>query len=278
MGSEREVVVMLGAIIGDIVGSVYEAHGIKTVDFPFWGDGATFTDDTVMTVACAEALMNTLGQGPKAVTAAVIERMQYWGRKHPHAGYGPKFLAWLWEESPRPYHSWGNGSAMRVSAAGWLYTTIEQTTDHARCTAVVSHDHPEGIKGAEAVAAAVFMLRRGKSKEEVKSYIRGVYGYDLGGTLAELRPTYGFDVSCRGSVPPAILAFLESTDFESAVRNSVSLGGDSDTQAAIAGSLAEAFYGIPEAMAEKALTYLDDEMKAVCDRFYKLTKKNREMR
>lgn len=269
---DRGADVMLGAIIGDIVGSVYEWNGIKTVDFPFWSDGAGFTDDTVMTVACADALMHTMGRNPGEVRAAVIERMQYWGRKYPHVGYGSRFEAWLWEDVPRPYYSWGNGSAMRVSAAGWLYDTMEQTTAHARYTAEVSHNHPEGIRGAAAVAAAVFLLRNGKSKREVKSYVQDAYGYDLSGSLEEIRPAYRFDVSCRGSVPPAFLAFFESSDFESAIRNAVSLGGDSDTQAAIAGSLGEAHYGIPPALREKALTYLDDEMKEVYNKFYQLTK------
>lgn len=267
---------MLGAVIGDIVGSVYEWNGIKTVDFPFWGENAGFTDDTVMTVACADALMRTMGREPREVRAAVIERMQYWGRKYPDVGYGSRFSGWLWENSPRPYHSWGNGSAMRVSAAGWLYDTMEQTTAHARYTAEVSHDHPEGIRGAEAVAAAVFLLRNGKTKEDVKGHVQGVYGYDLSFSLSEIRPAYRFDVSCRGSVPQAVVAFLESGDLESAIRNAVSLGGDSDTQAAIAGSLGEAHYGIPPALREKALSYLDDEMKEVCDRFYKFTENLRK--
>lgn len=258
---------MLGAIVGDIVGSVYEFNSIKTTDFPFWSPMATFTDDTVMTIACADALMQTAGQSPKNVRSAVIERMQYWGNKYLNAGYGSRFEAWLKESDPQPYHSWGNGSAMRVSAAGWLYPTIQKTTDHARYTAEVTHDHPEGIKGAESLAAAVFMLRNGKSKTEVKNYIRGVYGYDFLFTLDDIRPHYGFDVSCRGSVPQAFVSFFESNDFESCIRNAVSLGGDSDTLAAMAGSLAEAHYGVPEEIGIKALSYLDEEMKEVYHKF-----------
>ena len=258
---------MLGAIVGDIVGSIYEDHPIKTTKFPFWGKGCKITDDTVMTIACADALMETVGKGPKEVRGAVIRKMQYWGNKYPDAGYGYRFETWLKEDSPEPYHSWGNGSAMRVSAAGWLYSTIQKTTDHARYTAEVTHDHPEGIKGAESLAAAVFMLRNGKSKTEVKNYIRGVYGYNFLFTLDDIRPQYGFDVSCQGSVPQAFVSFFESDDFESCIRNAVSLGGDSDTLAAMAGSLAEAHYGVPEDIGIKALSYLDEEMKEVYHKF-----------
>ena len=259
--------VMLGAVVGDIVGSKYEDHPIKTKKFPLFGEGCTFTDDTVMTVAVAEALMNTMGMGPKEVRAEVIKKLRYWGRKYPKAGYGKRFIFWLAEPFPKPYHSWGNGSAMRVSPAGWLYAAIRQTADHARYSAEVTHDHPEGIKGAEAVASAVFMLRQGKSKNEVKSYIRGVYGYDFRFTLDEIRPGYGFDVSCQGSVPQAFVSFFESHDFESCLRNAVSLGGDSDTLAAMAGSLGEACYGIPDEIRKKTLSYLDDEMVAVYNKF-----------
>lgn len=258
---------MLGAIVGDIVGSVYEDHPIKTTAFPLWHNDAKFTDDTVMTVACAEALLIAEGRRPKEVRTAVVERMRYWGKKYPDAGYGRSFIQWLDTADPKPYGSWANGSAMRVSAAGWLYDTILKTTDHARYTAEVTHDHPEGIRGAEALAAAIFMLRNGKSKNEVKNYVRGVYGYDFMFTLDDIRPSYGFDVSCRGSVPQAFVSFFEGYDFESCIRNAVSLGGDSDTLAAMAGSLAEAHYGIPKEIEEKALSYLDDEMKRVYDKF-----------
>lgn len=261
---------MLGAIVGDIVGSVYEYNPIKKRNFPLFGSGCSFTDDTVMTIAVAEGFMNTLGMGPKEVRAEIISRMQYWGRKYPEAGYGGRFIAWLNESSPKPYQSWGNGSAMRVAAAGWLFATIQQTADHARYSAEVSHDHPEGIKGAESLAAAIFMLRQGKSKEEVKRYIRGVYGYDFRFTLDEIRPNYGFDVSCQGSVPQAFVSFFEGDDFESCIRNAVSLCGDSDTLAAMAGSLAEAHYGIPTEIAEKTLSYLDDEMVAVYKKFLEM--------
>lgn len=258
---------MLGAIAGDIVGSKYERHPMKTKDFPLFGVGCTFTDDTVMTVAVADALMNTVGMGPKEVRAEVVAKLRYWGNKYPEAGYGKRFLEWLLAFSPQPYYSWGNGSAMRVSAAGWLYATVQKTADHARYSAEVTHNHPEGIKGAEALASAIFMLRQGKSKEEVRIYIHGVYGYDFRFTLDEIRPGYGFDVSCQGSVPQAFVSFFESEDFESCLRNAVSLGGDSDTLAAMAGSLGEAYYGIPDEIKRKTLSYLDDEMVAVYKKF-----------
>lgn len=258
---------MLGAIVGDIVGSVYEDNPIKTTEFPLWGQGCKITDDTVMTVACADALLQSLGKRPKDVRAVVVERMQYWGHKYPDAGYGRSFIEWLNASDPQPYGSWGNGSAMRVSAAGWLYDTILKTADHARYTAEVTHNHPEGIKGAESLAAGIFMLRCGKTKDEVRSYVRGVYGYDFTFTLDEIRPSYGFDVSCRGSVPQAFMAFFESCDFESCIRNAVSLGGDSDTIAAMAGSLAEAYYGIPKEIEMKALSFLDEEMRDVYHKF-----------
>ncbi|MGI5873130.1 MAG: ADP-ribosylglycohydrolase family protein [Bacillota bacterium] len=258
---------MLGAVIGDIVGSVYEHRPIKTKDFPLFSPGCGPTDDSVMTIAVAEGLLNTLGKGPKYVRAAVIEAMQKWGRRCPDAGYGARFTAWLGEEQPKPYNSWGNGSAMRVSAAGWLYPTIQLTTDHARYSAEVSHNHPEGVRGAEVVAAAIFLLRQGKTKTELKNYIRGVYRYDLNFTVEEIRPGYSFDISCQGTVPAAIVSFLDSDSFEDCIRNAVSLGGDSDTLAAIAGSIAEAYYEIPRTMEERALAYLDDEMKRVYERF-----------
>ena len=258
---------LLGAIVGDIVGSIYEFHPIKTTEFPFFRRGCRITDDTVMTVAVAEGLMNTIGCSQSEQREALVRSMQYWGRKYPTAGYGSHFSAWLEETNPRAYHSWGNGAAMRVSAAGWLYPSIEETARHAGITAAVSHDHPEGIKGARATAAAIFMLRNGKHPVEVKTFIENTYGYDLSSTLAEIRPEYTFDVSSQGTMPAAFLSFFESTDFESTIRNAVSLGGDSDTIAAIAGCLAEAYYGIPEEIKATALSYLDDEMVRIYEKF-----------
>lgn len=261
---------MLGAIAGDIIGSIYEHNPIKTTDFPLFQESCRFTDDTVMTVAVARALMEQDGKSRHDATRALIREMQYWGNKYPHAGYGGRFSEWLHTERPLPYNSWGNGSAMRVSAAGWLYETLEQTLSHAQWTAEVTHNHPEGIKGAQAVAAAIYLLRSGKSGEETKVYIRGVFGYDFRKTLGEIRPAYGFDVSCQGSVPQAMTAFFESSGFEDCLRKAVSLGGDSDTVAAIAGSLAEAYYGIPEEIQRKVHTYMDEEMIEVYRKFLEM--------
>ena len=250
---------MYGAIIGDIIGSPYEFdRGEKTKDFPFFDRGCTFTDDTVMTVAVAEALMTANEQGlsddEKATKDLLIDSMHKWGRRYPHAGYGGAFARWLKLCDREPYNSWGNGSAMRVSAAGWLYDDIAITRRIAGWTAEVTHNHPEGVKGAESVAAAIFMARTGSTKEEIREYVRNEFRYDLWRTCDEIRPTYKFDVSCQGSVPEAIIAFLDGEDFEDVIRNAISLGGDTDTIGAIAGSIAEAFYGVPE------------ELKAECEK------------
>ena len=250
---------MIGAIAGDIIGSIYEFNNLKSKEFPLFGAKCCLTDDSVMTIAVAEALMNTMGRSPKEVRKEIIRAMQYWGKRYPYAGYGGRFKRWLVDPDPKPYNSWGNGSAMRVSAAGWLFPTIQSTADHARYTAEVTHNHPEGIRGAEAVASAIFMLRNGKKKEEVKQYIHGVYQYDFSFTLDEIRPSYEFDESCQGTVPYAMEAFFESEDFEDAIRNAISIGGDSDTLAAITGSLAEAYYGVPDEIVDRVLTYLDDD-------------------
>lgn len=223
---------MYGAIIGDIIGSKYEFGNIKRKDFPLFSPGCCFTDDTVMTVAVADALM-TGGD--------FAARMQYWGRRYPRAGYGPKFAGWLMAEDTKPYGSWGNGSAMRVSPCGLYARTLEEALALAQKSAEVSHDHPEGVKGARAVAAAVWLAKSGSSREAIRGYVTERF-YPLEQTLAEIRPRYRFDSSCQGSVPQAIQAFLESADFEDAIRNAVSLGGDSDTIAAMTGSIAWPFY------------------------------------
>jgi ADP-ribosylglycohydrolase len=261
---------MLGAIAGDIIGSIYELKPIKTMDFPLFQESCFFTDDTVMTVAVARALMEQAGKSQGDIRKAVIREMKYWGNKYPDAGYGSRFIKWLQTEQPLPYNSWGNGSAMRVSAVGWLYQTLDQTLNYAKWTADVTHNHPEGIKGAQAVAAAIYLLRSGKGMEETKRYVRGVFGYAFHKTLAEIRPTYVFDVSCQGSVPQAMTAFFESNGFEDCIRKAVSLGGDSDTIAAIAGSLAEAYYGIPEEIQRKTHTYMDEEMIAIYCKFLEM--------
>ena len=253
---------MLGAIIGDIIGSIYERRNIKTKDFPLFGKGCKFTDDSVMTIAVAEGLMNG---GTSADYAKSMRRL---GRMYPNAGYGGHFILWLSSDSYGPYNSWGNGSAMRVSPIGWRFNTLDETEKAAKITAEVSHNNPEGIKGAQATAAAIFLARNNKSKEEIKSYIEDRFDYNLSRTLDEIRPAYKFDVSCMGTVPEAITAYLESVDFEDAIRCAVSLGGDCDTLTAITGSIAEAAYGgAPKAIADTALSLLDEPLLEVVNRW-----------
>lgn len=230
---------MTGAIAGDIIGSVYEFDNIKTTDFPLFTNESDYTDDTIMTVAVADWLLNG---------GDLAKVMQRYGREYPYptGGYGGRFSGWLREKDPLPYNSWGNGSAMRVSAVGWMFDSLEKTLEVAKETAVVTHNHPEGIKGAQATAAAIYLARTGKSKQDIKQYIETTFSYDLGRTCDEIRPFYRFNESCQGTVPEAIIAFLDSSDFEDAIRLAVSLGGDSDTLACITGGIAEAFYGIPE--------------------------------
>lgn len=259
---------MLGAAIGDMVGSPYEFDdtAIKTVDFPFFSNGSHWTDDTVMTVAVAEALLTHPASDADGM-AAVTESMQRWGRAfpHPNGGYGARFSSWLQSPNPAPYGSWGNGSAMRVSAVGWLFETLEETERWAGVTASPTHDHPEGVKGAQATAAAIFMARTGRSKDAIKSYVTSRFGYDLARTIAEIRPGYHHIESCQQTVPEAIIAFLESVDFEDAVRLAVSLGGDADTLGAITGSIAEAAYGIPDGIKAEAVARLDPAFLPILD-------------
>ena len=268
---------MIGAIVGDIVGSVYEWNNIKTKEFPLFRKDCFFTDDTVMTVAVAEALMNG-GERDH-----FIDAMKKYGRMYPDAGYGGRFSGWLFSDSREPYNSWGNGSAMRVSPVGfWVeagsdYMAVYGEVDrYAIRSAEVTHNHPEGIKGAMAVAETIMVMRyarRAGTVEEVKPRIPELlereYGYNLSRTLEEIRPTYKFNESCQDTVPQAIIAFLESTDFEDAIRNAISLGGDSDTLAAITGSIAEAAYGVPKWMEEKAWEYLDEPLRNVLWRWDK---------
>jgi ADP-ribosylglycohydrolase len=242
---------MIGAIIGDIVGSVYEWNNIKTKEFPLFSPECFFTDDTVMTLAIAEGLMN--GGGAEDFIAA----MKKYGRLYPDSGYGGRFGSWLFSDDINPYNSWGNGSAMRVSPVAWAFDILSEVEKYAEISAAVTHNHPEGIKGAQATAAAIFLARKGNTKEEIKAYIENKYGYNLNRSLGEIRPNYRFNESCQETVPEAIIAFLESVDFEDAIRNAISLGGDSDTLAAITGSIAEAAYGIPKDIKEKALSILD---------------------
>lgn len=259
---------MIGAILGDMIGAPYEFdRGNKTKEFPLFCRESEFTDDSVMTVAVAEALMDMIGRTDDEIREALVESMQKWGRLYPDAGYGGMFYHWLHTMNPEPYGSFGNGSAMRVSSAGWLFGTIEETRHMARVTAEVTHNHPEGIKGAEAAASVIFMARTGSSKDEIRRYIISEFGYSLSRTCDEIRPGYHHVETCQQTVPEAITAFLEGTDFEDVIRTAVSLGGDCDTLTCIAGSMAEAFYGIPEEMAEECRRRLPEDMQAVVDRF-----------
>ena len=241
-----------GAIIGDIVGSVYEFCNIKTKDFPLFDPKAYFTDDTAMTIAIAMGVH--LGGGAENYA----QQMRRVGNIYPNLSYGMMFKKWLEDETMMAYNSWGNGAAMRVSAVAYFPNAdLEKVLFEAEQTALPTHNNPEGIKGAQATAAAIFMARHGKTKIEIQDYIESKFGYELDQSVEEIRPDYSFDTSCQGTVPQAIIAFLDSNNFEDAIRNAVSLGGDSDTLAAITGSIAEAYYGIPEWIKAKASSYLD---------------------
>lgn len=259
---------MIGAILGDMIGAPYEFdRGDKSKDFPLFIKDSVFTDDSVMTIAVGEALMDSMGRSDDQVRAALISSMQKWGRRYPYAGYGGMFRKWLRSSEPKPYGSYGNGSAMRVSSAGWLYDSLEDTRKYARLSAEVTHNHPEGIKGAEAVASAIWLIRKGKTKEEVRGYIVSEFGYDLSRTCDQIRPDYHFIVTCQGTVPEAITAFLEGNDFEDVIRTAVSLGGDCDTLTCIAGSMAEALYEVPEEMKAECRKRLPEDMLEMLDRF-----------
>jgi len=259
---------MYGALLGDMIGAPYEFdRGDKTKDFPLFGQYSAYTDDSVMTVAVTEALLDSTGMDDIGVRAAVFKAMRKWGRRYPCAGYGRRFNHWLKGTDPEPYGSYGNGSAMRVSAAGWLYDTLDETRRIARLTAELTHNHPEGIKGAEATASAIFLARTGSGKQEIKEYIVREFGYDLSRTCDEIRPTYHHVESCQQTVPEAITAFLEGTDFEDVIRTAVSLGGDCDTLTCIAGSIAEAFYEVPKEMKSECRKRIPEDMLAVLDRF-----------
>ena len=261
---------MYGAILGDIIGSPFEFdRGDKTKEFDLFTKGCDFTDDSVMTIAVGEALLAVGTEATvKEIEEAVVTNMQDWGKRYPYAGYGGRFRYWLRESNPKPYGSYGNGAAMRVSAAGWLYDSLERTREVARATANVTHNHPEGIKGAEATASAIYMARNGFSKEEIKEYIEREFHYNLDRTLDEIRPGYHMDETCQRTVPEAIIAFLEYKDFEDAIRNAVSLGGDTDTLGAITGSIAEAFYGIPDVLIAECRSRIDEGlMTDVLDEF-----------
>jgi ADP-ribosylglycohydrolase len=259
---------MIGAIFGDIAGSAYEFSNTSDYNFEMLGRRARPTDDSYMTLAVARALMETEGQGDEAVKTALVRRMKEIGVTHPYGCYGGMFNRWLRSPDPKPYGSYGNGSAMRVSSAGWLYGSMEETLRAARLSACVTHDHPEGIKGAEAAAAAVFLARTGAGKADIREYIEKSFGYDLSRSLAEIKAAgYEFDETCRGTVPEALTAFLEGESYEDVIRRAVVLGGDSDTLACIAGGVAEAYYGMPEDLKEAALSRLDARLRKICEDF-----------
>ncbi len=266
---------MLGAIVGDIVGSRFEFDDHKSKDFALFGnDGVTavpceFTDDSVMTVAVADALLEREPrESDEAFQKRLVEKLRYHGRKRMNAGYGTLFYRWLRDGSAEPYNSFGNGSAMRVAPVGWAAASLAEAEHLAGLSAAVTHNHPEGIRGAQAVAAAIRMARSGKSKEEIRAYLeQNYYPQAFQKRLDELRPEFAFDASCQGTVPAALEAFYEADGFEDALRNAVSLGGDSDTLADIAGALAEAYYGIPDPIRREAMTFLDEEMRTIAVRF-----------
>ena len=255
---------MLGSIIGDTAGSVYEFNNIKTMDFPFFSEKSDYTDDSIMTMAVAEWLLKDPTHGMDTLEASFIS----FAKKYPcpMGGYGGMFFRWLFRSDGKrePYNSWGNGSAMRASANGWMFDSLEETERVAGLSAAITHNHPEGIKGAQSTAAAIFMARNGSSKEAIRSYITDKYGYNLNRTCDEIRPVYHWESSCQGTVPEAMVAFFDSTDFESAIRLAVSLGGDSDTLACITGGIAEAFYKeIPDAIATGIWSLLPEDFKAI---------------
>lgn len=261
----KRTLVLIGAICGDIIGSWYEFCSTKHQNFDLFTDGSRFTDDTVCSIAVADALMNDNDFVPK---------LQYWCRKYPRAGYGGNFNWWFRQENPQPYNSWGNGSAMRVSSVGAYANSIDEVLDLAEKSAKVSHNHPEGIKGAQVTAFAIYLAINGKSKEEIKTQIELRFGYDLSRKYEDIKPAYSFDVSCQGSVPESLIAFLESNDYESAIRMAVALGGDADTQAAITGGIAAAYYGtIPEPILTGCLSRLPLDMKEVILSFNQLIAK-----
>ena len=250
---------MIGAIAGDVIGSVYEARPIKSAEFPLFSPSATYTDDTVLTIAAA---------------CAILEKVDYagafksFGLKYPHAGYGASFYQWIFSSDSSPYYSWGNGSAMRVSPVGFAFNSIDEVLREARQSAEATHNHPEGIKGAQATALAIYLARKGESKEYIRGEISTRFAYNLNRTLDEIRPGYRFDVSCQGSVPESIIAFLESRNFEDAVRKAISLGGDSDTIACIAGGIAQAFYKeIPGTIISNVRARLPEEFLLIIDKF-----------
>lgn len=263
---------MKGAIVGDIVGSVYEWNNIKTKYFPLFREDCFFTDDTVMTVAIGHALMNNLGFDGYSITELVnslTSYMQMYGRKYQHRGYGGAFAGWIYDKDPKPYYSFGNGAPMRASSAGWLAKSAEEARELGRITALPTHNHPEGLKAASLAAELIWMARNGESMDTLRTRAAHLYALPV---IDEIRSDYTFDVSSQGTMPVALSAFFESTSFEDAIRNAISVGGDSDTIAAITGSIAEAYYGVSEEIWNKAKHILNSHLVGIVDKFYNRTK------
>lgn len=257
---------LMGAILGDIAGSIYEFDPHKSTDINLQDNRMDYTDDTIMTIAVADWILND----KRHTMNGLVERMQQWGRRYPHpmGAYGNMFSQWLRSDNPMPYNSWGNGSAMRVSAVGFAFDTLEETMNVAKKCAEVTHNHPEGIKGAQATAAAIFMARTGSPKKEIRRFITDTFGYNLDRSCDDIRPTYGFDGSCQGTVPESIIAFLDSKDYEDALRLCISLGGDADTMGAITGAIAGAYYNkMPYALYEFGMEKLPKDIQNVVGLF-----------
>ncbi len=258
---------MIGAIVGDIVGSRFEWNNIKTKKFEFFSHDCSPTDDSIMSLAIAKAILES-EKDLERISDIAVKCMKEVGRPYPNCGYGGMFYRWMYSENTKPYNSFGNGAAMRVSACGFAANSIEEAIMLAKKVTEVTHNHPEGIKGAQATASAIFMARKGNSISEIRDYINSHY-YPMNFTIDSIRDFYQFDVTCQGTVPQAIMSFLESTDFEDAIRNAISLGGDSDTLAAITGGIAEAYYGIPITIRKKALSFLDEYLLNILQDFEK---------
>ena len=263
---------MLGAIVGDIVGSVYEFNNTKSINFELFTPWSNFTDDSVMTLAVAKWLV----EDEAHTIHYLIYCMQELGNRYPYAGYGGRFGMWLEEDNPQPYNSWGNGAGMRVSPVGLYAKTLDEALALATVTASVSHNHPEGVKGAQAIAASVFLCKEGKSKQEIKEYVEKTFFYNLDRTIAEIRPEYEYDVSCQGSVPEAIIAFMEGNSFEEVIRLAISIGGDSDTIGAMAGAIAACMYPIPNDIVKRCNDILTEDLREIKDLFLDLVKNRAE--